>query len=77
MDRTEGPAQARRPLLWTLCPVVHIEALAGCLLGITSVSNIISDGKYCHLRTERLGPRDMMEPAPSHTASEWQTLGWS
>lgn len=75
MDRMEGPAQGRRPLPWTLCPAVHIEALAGYLLGITSVSN--SDGKYCHLRTEKLGPRDMKEPAPSHTASKWQTLGWS
>ena len=77
MDRTEGPVQSRRPLPWMLWPAVHIEALAAYPLGITSVSNIISEGKYCHLQTKKLGPRDMKEPAPRHTASEWQNLNWS
>lgn len=55
---------------------VYVGVLAGCLLRITSVSkSLISDSNYCYLQTRKLGPRDIEELAPSHTASEWQSLG--
>ena len=40
VGRKEGPVQGRRPILRMLRPAVCIGALAGCLLGITSVSKI-------------------------------------